>query len=171
MKNLEKQERAEKLLKQMSDVFYDVVPETYKTYCVLVASIAKFALRANGLDAKLTVCQLWYTNAEINYAIGFTGVDKPGKWDGHVICTSRGYFIDASTSQLKAKDGQVPEVVFGPLMPNFSTVLARYSIDRERSVWWHPVSKLRSMEAIPKEPTELISSYGKVLADRIKSEI
>jgi hypothetical protein len=53
MKNLEKQERAEKLLKQMSDVFYDVVPETYKTYCVLVSSIAKFALQANGLDAKL----------------------------------------------------------------------------------------------------------------------
>ena len=84
MKILEKQERAKKLLKQMSDVFYDVVPETYKTYCVLVSSIAKFALQANGLDAKLTVCQLWY---QLN------GRRFTPKWlvrdEGSVICAYR----------------------------------------------------------------------------------
>ena len=170
MRDIERQELAKKLLKKSSDVFYDVVPEKYKTYCVLVSSIAKFAIQANGLNAKLTACQVWYTNAETNYAIGFTGVDKPGKWDGHVICSSNGYFIDPSTSQLKIKDSEVPEIVFGPLMPKFSTVLARYSIDRERSVWWHKVSKLRSMEAIPTEPHELVSSYGKLLAERIQAK-
>jgi hypothetical protein len=171
MRDIERQELAKKLLKKSSDVFYDIVPEKYKTYCVLVSSIAKFAIQANGLNAKLTACQVWYTNAETNYAIGFTGVDKPGKWDGHVICSSNGYFIDASTSQLKIKDSEVPEIVFGPLMPKFSTVLARYSIDRERSVWWHQVSKLRSIEAIPTEPHELVSSYGKLLAERIQAEM
>jgi hypothetical protein len=170
MRDIERQELAKKLLKKSSNVFYDIVPEKYKTYCVLVSSIAKFAIQANGLNAKLTACQVWYTNAETNYAIGFTGVDKPGKWDGHVICSSNGYFIDASTSQLKIKDSEVPEIVFGPLMPKFSTVLARYSIDRERSVWWHQVSKLRSIEAIPTEPHELVSSYGKLLAERIQAK-
>ena len=48
MKILEKQERAKKLLKQMSDVFYDVVPETYKTYCVLVSSIANLRFKQMG---------------------------------------------------------------------------------------------------------------------------
>lgn len=169
MRDIESQELAKKLLKKINDVFYDIVPEKYKTYCVLVSSITKFAIQANGLSADLIPCQVWYTNAETNYAIGFTGVDKQGKWDGHVICSSHGYFIDASTSQLKIKDSKVPEIVFGPLMPKFSSVLARYSIDRERSVWWHPVSKFRSMETIPTEPYELVSSYGKLLAERINA--
>lgn len=167
MNDLEKREAARILIEQVNACFFQVVPENYQTFCVLVSKISQFVLKASGLSAQLTACQLWYTSAEINYAVGFTGVERPAKWDGHVICTCHGYFIDASTAQLRNKDTAVPRVVSGPMMPAFASVMARYAIDRERSVWWHRPPTKGARASMPAEPPELIALYGNRLLNRI----
>lgn len=161
-----KQAELKALLERLYSIYYHIVPEQFKTYCVLNAKLCEFVLSRKGFAPKLIPCQLWYASAQISLIVGFTGSKSDGKWDGHVVCTIGNWLIDPSTSHLQQVDEKVPIFVLCNRLPNFSAALGKWALNRESTLWWHRPPPGWDT-TLPTMPSELIEGLGVQLLERL----
>jgi len=98
--------------------------------------------------------------------IGFVGNEsRVGKWDGHLICVSETWIIDAAVSNLAIDFGlQVPDVIVSRCFDLPSRVFARGRLSDQESLMW--VEPPRGFLIVaPDEPQAIIEQYGNILAD------
>ena len=85
------------ILKKLQQHFYDVVPPQLKTYCVVDSQIACQVLNHFDMEANLYLCQMRHYSSKGIYAVGFVEEKIPStQWNGHVICKTQNWFLDAS---------------------------------------------------------------------------
>lgn len=161
------QSSIEATLNELGKAYYQVVPVEYRTFCSFTAQATSLALRELGFSSQLLQCQVLYGYPKGNLAVGFTDQEKPGKWNGHVVCTCEGWLIDAATSHLRAAEPLVPDLVITRLLPTWSSALAKKSIDEQRSILWlrPPPGKWQPM---PAEPADIVTREGRALAAAVR---
>lgn len=150
--------------------FYESVPLEYQTYCALTAQVACLVLQRLGIGCKLLPCQLWYAGPDRNCVIGFVGNAVPDKWDGHVICASNRFFIDAATRHLDREFGiSIPPVISGGCFELPTQAIARVDLRPSERVWWyHPPA---NASAPPQEPPELVDRLAASLLPRVQQRL
>jgi hypothetical protein len=161
----------DEILVRLCNGFYEVVPATYQTYCVLTASICQRVLRHFGVGANVVPCQLWWAGPDQNFVLGFCN-DEPGElWDGHVVCMTQGWVIDAALRHIQESIGAVvPSILLSRAFGISSNVISRFNLNGQAWLWWHrPPSDRRIV--IPREPEELIVRYADELISRIQSDL
>jgi len=159
----------EELIAQVGAEFFNVLPGDYKTYCSLTARICQFALQCLGVRSELKPCQLWHLGPSTNFVIGFAGHEKrEGKWDGHVVCASGEFIVDATVSHIARAFGlSVPDVIVGRRFEVPSRIFCRARLsDTESLMWVEPPRKFNPVP--PVQPQAIIEQYGKLLADRVR---
>jgi len=157
-------------LNLLARIFYLVVPTEFQTYCSLTTEISRAALLALGIKSKAVPCQLWCATADHNYVVGFLGKpEQPGKWDGHVMCSARGWFIDTALHHFVSDFGiEVPSVAVVRRFPPQTQVIGRLDLKDQKTLWWHsPPTGARS--SVPKAPRELVSMYAEKLVLELRS--
>ena len=90
------------ILEKLTNQFYEVVPLKLSTFCAVDSIIARGVLNDFGIEATLYVCQMRHYSSKGIYAVGFVGDELPqGQWNGHVICKTQNWFIDAALFTFK----------------------------------------------------------------------
>ena len=157
-------------LNLLSGLFYRVVPLEFRTYCSLTTAISRAVLSELGIKSKAVPCQLWCATEDHNFVVGFLGKkEQVGKWDGHVICSTGGWFIDAALHHFASDFGiEVPSVAVVRRFTAQTQVIGRLDLKDQKTLWWHsPPVDARSRA--PKEPQELVSEYAKKLVRELES--
>jgi len=123
----------------MGNVYYDVIPEKYKGYCILNSQICHEVLRYFNIASFFLPTQLWCVDDDRNYVVGFTDSNPPpGIWDGHAVCATNDYIFDASLVHLRNEHGlDVPDVAVGERFKIPSHAIARQNLAGSRRLWWH----------------------------------
>ena len=161
----------EALLRVIADSFYEVVDSCYATYCSLTARVLANTLRRLGYEAELLSCQLVGLGSDRSIAIGFTGRQHEGKWDGHVVCATETHLLDAAVSHLELQAGiAAPRwiLVSRSKVPSRLYGLASLS-NGARLLWSHAPDGFDL--APPEEPSELVSSLTDLLYDHLVSSL
>lgn len=160
-----------KILEPLKAMYYEIVPLNFRTYCSLTAEISKAVLKHFGIESSLLPCQVWYDAPNNKIAIGFIGnKPKPYKWDGHVVCMTESYLIDAALQSFNVEFGiNVPAVAVCQKCPLPSQVVGLMDMNDKERLWWHhPPQGVDP--AIPQESHELISEYSAKLIDRLMEQ-
>jgi hypothetical protein len=160
----------EKAFSALAHSFYESIPLGYQTYCALTAQVACLVLQRLGIVCKLLPCQLWYAGPDRNCVVGFVGNAVPHKWDGHVICASNRFFIDAATRHLDREFGiPIPAVISGGRFELPTQAIARYDFRPSERVWWYHAPANAS--APPQEPPELVDRLAALLLPRVQQRL
>lgn len=152
--------------------FFEVVPARYAKYCALNASIAAHALRRLGVKCDVVPCQVVCSLPDgRNTVVGFVGTGSPeGRWDGHAICASDTWFIDAALSHLRDAFGiEAPAVVAGRRVDFASQAIARHDLSPTHRVWWHHPPQGFDATPPPQIP-QLVRGFGDALYEKARSE-
>jgi len=151
--------------------FYDVVDPEYRTYCSFTSRIAKLVLEHFGLPCELQPCQIWYTQPDRIYVVGFLGALQPGKWDGHVVCRIGNWLLDTAMHHFE-RDFQcaVPWVVAAPRFGFPTQAIAKWQITSTDCIWWQLPPKGINPTP-PQEPEHMIHAYALQLIGRLKSSV
>ena len=152
--------------------FYEFVPGSLRTYCALTSRITQAALKAFGLPARLTACQIWYVTPRHNHVVGFLGREAtPGKWDGHVACTVGPWLIDAALHQCHRDFGlAAPWIALARPFQVRSRVIARLDLAPEQSLWWlEPPGGLDA--TAPAEPEALVQTHAQALVEGLATRL
>ena len=92
------------VLEKLTNQFYEVVPLELSTFCAVDSKIACAVLNHFGIEATLYVCQMRHYSSKGICTVGFVGDELPqGQWNGHVICKTQNWFIDAALFTFKKK--------------------------------------------------------------------
>lgn len=126
-------------LNAMAVNYYSVIPEMYKKYCILNAQICQEVLRHFNIASFFMPTQLWCVDDASNYVVGFVGSEpQPNIWDGHAICATNDYIIDASLVHLRNEHGlDVPDIVVGQRFKLPTHAIARHNLTGTMRLWWH----------------------------------
>lgn len=155
------------LIQKLAQSFYEVVPEQYKTYCAFTSEIIEKVLRHFGLSCERLPCQIWYTQPEHIYVVGFLGTSTPGKWDGHVVCSADNILIDAATHHFEREFGlKVPWLVVAPRFTFPTPALAHASMNKPDAIWWQP-PPMHADTTLPEQPQALVNPYSQALIQRL----
>lgn len=130
---------AERMLLRLSRVFFQVVPLTMRTHCLLTSLVSQKVLAAMGIAAERVPCQILHAGPSRNIVSGFTGgVDAPDRWDGHVVCVADGFVVDAATYAFEERFGErSPWFVTVPQLQGVrSNVIARLDLAEGATLWW-----------------------------------
>lgn len=152
----------------LAHAYYEVVDAQYRTACTLTASVSCAVLRHFGYEAQTVPCQLWYSRPQRNYILGFVGnTPTPGKWDGHLVCISGRYLLDASLYHFhKEFSLDVPWVAAVPRVPVPSQILARHELPGGHALkWLHPPPA--SDTHYPEVPQTLVQTLAQRLIARL----
>ena len=125
----------------LADVFFQVLPGEYRTYCTLTATVACTALTRLGHAAQVVPCQVWMGVGDRRYVIGFVGAaPQVRRWDGHVVCLCGGVLLDAALHHFSREFGlQAPNVAVARQVGLPSQVIARQSLPGGATLkWMHP---------------------------------
>lgn len=158
------------LLRQVAQHFYAVVPQEFRTYCVLTSEIARQTLRHFGVEAALAPCQLWGATPDKNFVLGFLGKDRGArKWDGHVVCRAGSWLLDTAAAHFEKDFGHTaPDVALVRQFEVPTQILARTTLSPDNQLWW-----LRPPEGaelrLPTEPAELIEQHARRLIARLEA--
>src|SRR3569832_2678095 len=153
--------------------FFDVVPAPYRKYCARNANIAAHALRRLGVAGDVVPCQLVCVLPEgKNAVVGFVGADAAvGRWDGHAICASRTWFIDAAVSHLSDEFGiDAPAVIAGRRVDFTSQAIARHDLNATQRLWWYSPPPGFDPTPPPQLPN-LVKSFGDALYDKARQSL
>lgn len=157
------------MIDTLATAIYEVVPLQYRTFCSFTAAISQSVLDHFSIPSRLLACQMWYCTSDRNYVVGFVGA-KPiqDKWDGHVVCCTEGYFIDAATFHFSREFGlDVPSVVTGETFKLPAQIISRANLSNGSSLWWfHPPSG--ADQDIPMPPPEPVREYSRKLIERLE---
>jgi hypothetical protein len=160
-------------IKALAHHFYSVVPFHLNICCALTARVSVAALQRCGIEARLLPCQLWYTAPRQNYIVGFYEQERSvsGWWDGHVICATDGWFIDAAVRHLRNGVGvEVPDILGGPRFKLRAQAIARWDRNDTERVWWHhPPPGVDPTP--PEESPTLIAGFADALAARMQEHL
>ena len=155
------------LIDKLAHSFYEVVPHQYRTYCSFTSQIIQQVLVHFDVPCKRVPCQIWYTQPDHIYVIGFLGKDTPQKWDGHVVCCTDTLLIDAATHHFAKDFGlAVPSFVVTPRFTFPTTALAQTHINAEDTLWWHHPPE-HADTTLPTEPQALVREYTQALIHRL----
>lgn len=155
----------------LASIYYQVVPERYKTYCALTAAISQRTLAHVGVEAHVLACQVWCVTPTQNYVVGFSGNTGAGRWTGHAVCTTDDWFIDAAMNHFQREFGvNAPDAVAGRRFKLPTQAISRYDLSPSERLWWmrapHDVDT-----TIPTEPEELISACSEALTQKLKAAL
>ena len=160
------------ILKKLQQHFYDVVPPHLKTYCVVDSQIACQVLNRFNIEAILYPCQMRHYSSKGIYAVGFVEEKIPStQWNGHVICKTQNWFLDAALYTL-SKNFQIEvPLVLGIRADDFEKQeFAHYNLsDGSVLRWFQPPKYFESK--IPEEPQEIIQKYTKDLLTMIEADL
>ncbi len=129
----------DEVLSKLSRVFFQVVPPTLRTHCLLTSLVSQRVLLTMGIEAGRVPCQIVHAGPSRNIVSGFTGgVDMPDRWDGHVVCVADGYVVDAATYAFEERFG-----VWSPWVATVqqlqgvrSHLIARLDLAGGATLWW-----------------------------------
>lgn len=153
----------QELIHQLAHCFYKVVPEEYRTYCAFTSEIIQKVLTHFGVPCERVPCQLWYTQPDHIYVVGFLGKDDPTKWDGHVVCCADGHLIDAALHHFEKEFGlPVPWMITTPMLSFPTPALAHIQINGAHGIWWQPPPTGANTQP-PAEPQDLVQQYAEAL--------
>ena len=156
------------ILEKLTNQFYEVVPLELSTFCAADSKIACAVLNHFGIEATLYVCQMQHNSSNGIYAVGFVGDALPqGQWNGHVICKTKNWFIDAALFTFKKKFNLEVPLIIGIKADDFEQYqFAHYNLSDGSELKWFqaPVGFDKS---IPGEPFEIIQKYTQELVKRI----
>lgn len=126
-------------LEAIGNIYFQVVPEKYKLYCILNSQICQEVLRNFDIPAMFLPTQLWCVTEQHNYVVGFTGsAPKENIWDGHAVCATRDYIFDASLTHFRNEHGlDVPDIAICERFTLPSHVLGRQNLPNGSRLWWH----------------------------------
>jgi hypothetical protein len=155
------------LIQKLAQSFYEVVPEQYKTYCAFTSEVIEKVLGHFGLRCERLPCQIWYTQPDHIYVVGFLGSNTPGKWDGHVVCSANNILIDAATHHFEREFGlPVPWVVVAPKFTFPTPTLAHASMKSPDAIWWQ-APPANADTTLPVQPQDLVNQYSQALIQRL----
>jgi len=160
------------ILKKLEQHFYDVVPLQLETYCVVVSSIACEVLKHFGIGSTLYACQVRHYSSKGIFAVGFVENKlAPSQWNGHVICKTRNWFLDASLYTLsKNFQIEVPLVVKVRAYDFEKQEFAHHNLSDGSVIRWFQAPENFDPK-IPEEPEEIIQKYAKELIKMIDCEL
>ena len=160
------------ILKKLEQHFYDVVPLQLETYCVVVSSITCEVLKHFGIASTLYACQMRHYSSKGTYAVGFVEGKIPStQWNGHVICKTKNWFLDASLFTLsKNFQIEVPLVV-GIRANDFEKQeFAHHNLSDGSVLRWFQAPENFDPK-IPEEPEEIVQQYAKELITMIDGKL
>ncbi len=163
-------ERERALVDALANAYYEVLDQGYRTGCMLTASVSCAVLEHFGVQAQVTPCQVWYSLAHHNYVVGFVGsAPQKDKWDGHVVCTSTNFLLDAALFHFKREfDMDVPWVASVQRIPVASQMMARYELPSGQSLkWLNPPPG--SDTQYPEVPKGLVQELAGKLVERLQA--
>lgn len=145
-------------LQLIAQGFYEAIDLRYSTYCSLTARVLFATLQRLHIPAELLPCQLLAIDGKGSFAIGFTGCQAPGKWDGHVVCATETVILDAAVSHARIQAGfDVPHLVCVNRSKVPSRVIGLLTMDGgQRVLWCEPPGGFDPNP--PEEPAELVHS-------------
>ena len=143
--------------------FYQVVPAQYSTYCALSARISRRVLALLNIPAELLACQVWATKDGKNHVVGFTGAQDPSRWDGHVICVTEQFLIDAALIHFKKDFGlDVPAVVTRQRISLPSQIISRIDLPDQTLLQWLQPPPGANIE-VPMQSLDVVEEYAQRL--------
>jgi len=162
--------RGRKVLLRLSQIFYEVVPSQYKTYCAFTSRISLSVLQRFGHAAQVIPCQLSLAVPNQVFIFGFIDPPPDEQWNGHAVCTSDGYLFDAALAHCKKFVEGVPDSLATPLAPAFATAIARVTLDKQTNLalWWLP-PPVGFDTQLPEEPIGLIEHFAEQLFQRLSA--
>lgn len=157
-----------RVLARLSQIFYEIVPPQYKTYCALTARISQAVLQKFGHVAEVVPCQLSLAAPNQVYLFGFIDPPPGEQWNGHAICVSDGYLFDAALMHCQPFYADIPACLAAPLAPPFTAAIARVTLDQStnKALWWLPPPAGFDTR-LPDEPISLIGDYSERLFQRL----
>ena len=160
------------ILKKLEQHFYDVVPHQLKTYCVVDSQIACNVLNHFDMEASLYPCQMRHYSSKGTYAVGFVeGKISSTQWNGHVICRTKNWFLDASLFTLsKNFQVEVPLAIGIKAIDFDNHKFARYDLDDGSILRWFQVPE-NFDSTIPEEPQEIVQKYADELIKIIEADL
>lgn len=156
-------------LENLANVYFQIVPEKYKKYCILNSQICQEVLRHFDIASFLIPAQLWFATDENNYIVGFVGhKPQPNIWDGHVVCATQDYIFDASVSHLRYEYGlDVPDISVSERFKIPSHVLSRQNVAGGGRLWWHEAPAVAQRHPVL-EDVALVKSLARGLIARLE---
>ena len=160
------------ILKKLEQHFYDVVPHQLKTYCVVDSQIACQVLNHFDMEASLYPCQMRHYSAKGIYAVGFVeGKIPPSQWNGHVICKTQNWFLDASLFTLsKNFQVEVPLAICAKAIDFKNYKFARYDLVDGSVLRWFQAPENFDLK-IPDEPKVIVQKYADEIIKIIDAEL
>ena len=156
------------ILEKLTNQFYEVVPLELSTFCAVDSKIACAVLNHFGIEATLYVCQMQHHSSKGIYVVGFVGDKLPqGQWNGHVICKTQNWFIDAALFTFKKKFNLEVPLAVGIRADNFEQhEFAHYILSDGSELKWFQAPNGFD-KSIPDEPSKIIKKYTQELVSRI----
>jgi len=157
------------ILEKLTNHFFEVVPLELSTFCAVDSKIACAVLNQFGIEASLYVCQMRHYSSKGIYAVGFLGDKLPqGQWNGHVICKTKNWFIDAALSTFKKKFNLEVPLIVGIRADDFEQQqFAHHSLSDGSELKWFQAPEGFD-KSIPDEPQEIIQKYADELIEIIE---
>ena len=156
------------IFKKLTNQFFDVVPLELCTFCVVNTKICCDVLNHFGIEASSYVCQVRHYSSKEVHNLGFVGHKlAKGQWNGHVICKSEDFFIDAALFTFKKQFNLEVPLIVGLRANDFEQQqFAHYSLSDGCELKWFQAPDGFD-ESLPTEPFEIISKYTQELVRRI----
>ena len=157
------------ILEKLTSHFFEVVPLELSTFCAVDSKIACAVLNQFGIEASLYACQMRHYSSKGIYAVGFVGDKLPqGQWNGHVICKTKNWFIDAALFTFKKKFNLEVPLVVGIRADDFEQQqFAHQSLSDGSEIKWFQAPEGFD-KSIPDEPQEIIQKYADELIEIIE---
>jgi len=167
----------QRLLQLLGERFFDVVPAEFSTHCAFTSAVSQSVLRRFGLPCQQVPCQVWHVAPDGNCIVGFMVKDpaqprRVGKrWDGHAICVTAHWIIDAALSHFTRAFGlEVPQVVVQPRFTVPAQAISRFDLNETEHLWWYnPPPNVDT--AIPLEPPDIVERHAAALARLLEKEL
>ena len=151
--------------------FYAVVDRRWSTFCVVDSLIVTGVLAQLGIDSQVIPCQIVCSAAGSSYMIGFSGLQKPDQWDGHVAVRCHDVLIDCATGVLAQSCGvAVPNAVATDCLKIPSSLIARLVTDGGVRLGWL-VPPAGAKLTPPAPPQEVVDQQAMRLTARVRQRL
>lgn len=148
--------------------YFKVIDRAHQTYCLLNSQVIQATLARFGVTSSLVPCQLLGMTDNSLFFVGFVGRSSATRWDGHAVCITDEWCIDAAVSHVRIEGKMdVPSAVMAPRVQGPKTrLLAHLPLHNGvRLQWLEPPSCAEP--SVPHEPTSVVDAMATALADHV----